>query len=348
MRLLHLVWGLETGGVETMLVNIINEQVKTDQVFLVIVNKHISEELIKKIDQKCIIKKINRKPKTRSYLKIIWLNMLLLCFRPNIIHVHSYRLSKLILGKWKIVRTIHNTKNNPEEYPRMSALYAISDAVAEYTKKQGFPNVKCIYNGIMTRKFSARIKCKPQNNFYKIVQISRLYIRQKGQDILIHALCLLKQRGFDKFHLYLIGVGKDEQKLQRLIKEKGLNEYVSFEGLKSQDYIYNHLCDYDLFVQPSRYEGFGITVAEAMAAKVPVLVSNIEGPMEIIGQGKYGMHFKSEEINDLAEKLEFILQGGYDYSLIDKAYQHICDNYDVKQTAQRYIQEYKKVIEKVR
>ena len=116
------------------------------------------------------------------------------------------------------------------------------------------------------------------------------------------------------------------------------------EKVKTQEFIYNHLCDYDLFVQPSRYEGFGITVAEAMAAKLPVLVSDIEGPMEIIGYGKYGMYFESENVDDLAEKLRNILQGGYDYSLVEKAYQHVCNHYDVVTTAQRYIAEYKKVI----
>lgn len=68
-----------------------------------------------------------------------------------------------------------------------------------------------------------------------------------------------------------------------------LEDHVIFEGLKEQAWIYENLCRYDLFIQPSRYEGFGLTVAEAISAKVPVLVSNIEGPLEIIDGGRLGM-----------------------------------------------------------
>ena len=50
---------------------------------------------------------------------------------------------------------------------------------------------------------------------------------------------------------------------------------------QTQDYVAAHLTDYDLFVQPSRWEGFGLTVAEAMAAGVPVLVSEGQGPAEV-------------------------------------------------------------------
>ena len=132
--------------------------------------------------------------------------------------------------------------------------------------------------------------------------------------------------------------------LKDIANELNISNKVIFEGLKSQEYIYEHLCEYDCFIQPSRCEGFGLTVAEAMAAKVPVLVSDIQGPMEVIGYGKYGMSFKSEDVDDLADKLKIILQGGFDYSLVDKAYEHVCKEYDVSKTAQKYIDEYTKVI----
>ena len=267
-------------------------------------------------------------------------------FRPNIIHIHSRRISKILFGKWNMVRTIHNSNNVSYEYSKMKALYAISDIVKEVTVKQGFPHVKTIYNGISTAHFKMREGEAPKNGNYKIVQVSRLKIRHKGQDILLNALSQLLSQGINNFELHLIGEGESEQILRQMTAELNLNDYVIFEGVKTQEHLYQHLCDYDVFVQPSRYEGFGLTVAEAMAAKLPVIVSDIQGPMEVIGHGQYGMSFKSGDAADLAEKLKTVLQGGYDYSLIDKAYHHVCKEYDVSTTAQRYLQAYRDVINK--
>ena len=344
MRIAHVVWGMKTGGVETMLVNIINEQVKIEQVRLYIVNNFIDEFVVEKISPLCKVVRLNRQPKKKDYLKILKLNLMLLAFWPNIIHIHSRRISKILFGKWKMVRTIHNSNNVSYEYPKMKALYAISDIVRDVTIKQGFPNVKTIYNGISSSNFKKREGDVPSDGFYKIVQVSRLRIMHKGQDILLNALNLLLSQGVKNFELHLIGEGESEQILQQMTVDLGLTDYVIFEGGKTQEYLVRHLCDYDLLVQPSRYEGFGLTVAEAMAAKLPVIVSDIQGPMEVIGYGKYGMYFKSGDANDLAEKLKTVLQGGYDYSLIDNGYRHVCENYDVSTTAKRYLEEYRKLL----
>ena len=344
MRIAHVVWGMKTGGVETMLVNIINEQVKTEKVRLYIVNNFIDEFVVEKISPICKVVRLNRQPKKKDYLKILKLNLMLLEFWPNIIHIHSRRISKILIGRWKMVRTIHNPNNVPYEYPKMKALYAISDIVRDVTIKQGFPNVKTIYNGITTSDFKTREGEAPSNGIYNIVQVSRLRIKHKGQDILLNALSLLLSQGIKNFVLHLIGEGESEQELRQMTADLSLTDHVCFEGVKTQEYLYQHLCDYDLFVQPSRYEGFGLTVAEAMAAKLPVIVSDIQGPMEVIDNGKYGISFKSEDVEDLADKLKTVLQGGYDYSLIDKAYNHIREYYDVATTAQRYLEEYRKLL----
>ena len=94
-------------------------------------------------------------------------------------------------------------------------------------------------------------------------------------------------------------------------------------------------------MQPSRYEGFGLTVAEAMLAGVPVLVSRNEGPFEIIDKGKYGYSFENGNSDDLMVKLQFILNN-YRQAL-DKALtgiNFIQNNYNVEKTAQIYLDIY--------
>ena len=83
-----------------------------------------------------------------------------------------------------------------------------------------------------------------------------------------------------------IGEGDSRTFLEKMSADLNVADRVDFLGLKDRDYIYQHLCDYDLMCHPSRFEGFGLTVAEGMVAKLPVLVATGDGPYEIIGQGK--------------------------------------------------------------
>jgi glycosyltransferase involved in cell wall biosynthesis len=125
-----------------------------------------------------------------------------------------------------------------------------------------------------------------------------------------------------------------------------LNDYIRFLGTKEREYVYTHLCTYDLLVQPSLNEGFGLTVAEAMAAKVPVLVSDIEGPMEVIEKGKYGYYFATEDATDCADKIQFIMEyytGTTNKQMVENAYQQVHVKYDIKQTAATYLNEYKQL-----
>ena len=93
----------------------------------------------------------------------------------------------------------------------------------------------------------------------------------------------------------------------------------------------------------ARYEGFGLTVAEAMAAKLPVLVSDEGGPYEIMGKGKYGYAFKMEDVDDCAKQIEYIYKN-YASALqkMEAAYQHVVENYSVARMVQEYLLQYKR------
>ena len=139
-------------------------------------------------------------------------------------------------------------------------------------------------------------------------------------------------------------MGGGKSQLIKMTHELHLDDHVIFEGLKEQTWIYENLCRYDLFIQPSRYEGFGLTVAEAIAAKVPVLVSNIEGPIEIIDGGRLGMTFENKNVDDCANKiLEFVKQGRNE-TIVEQAFHYVCEHYDVSVTAQKYLNVYRSLI----
>ena len=74
-------------------------------------------------------------------------------------------------------------------------------------------------------------------------------------------------------------------------------------GIKNQEWIKNNLCNYDLFIQASKNEGLGITAIESCAASVPMILSNIEGHLEISENGKFCQLFDSTINGDLGEKI---------------------------------------------
>ena len=177
-----------------------------------------------------------------------------------------------------------------------------------------------------------------------MVQVSRLDHHKKGQDLLIQALLKLRQQGEYNIELTLIGDGESRVFLQEMVNENNMGKEVHFLGSQSQDYIAEHLADYDLFVQPSRYEGFGLTVAEAMAAGVPVLVSSNQGPAEVIENGKYGWIFENEDSADLARMIMFLLS--HEEKVFQKAQlaqKYVDEKYNVKTTAYKYFCVYQDV-----
>lgn len=346
MRIVHIHWSLGTGGVETMLPDIANAQAEINEVAFVVINDWVEPSILAKIDQdKVRVVLLKRKAGSKNPWPIIKLNLFLMKFNPDIIHCHAYQEINLVFYPFgKRVRTIHNTHNLCCEYPRFDKLIAISKAVQDFTSNQGFESVLA-ENGIPVKRINHSQVRLCHDGKKHFVQVSRLDMKQKGQDVLLKALGILKANAnFGNFVMHFVGDGADEEKLREMAHELGLDGHIVFEGLKPQTWIYENLCRFDLFVQPSRYEGFGLTVAEAIAAKIPVLVSNIEGPFEIIDGGRLGLSFQNESAADCAEKLKSFMKYGRNVAQIEEAYQYVCEHYDVCGTARKYLEVYQSIL----
>jgi glycosyltransferase involved in cell wall biosynthesis len=344
MVVTHLIYSLNTGGAEILLVDIANEQVSNANVSIVIINANYNKALLSKIDKRIKVRIINRKDGSRNLFKIIRLNFILFKLKSDVIHCHNHDIIPLVLHPFKLrsVLTIHSVNIEKKYFKYYRKLFAISLIVKEdILRRSGIPSY-LVYNGICTEKFLQKADIPP-GDFFKMVIVSRLDHNIKGQHLVLEALKLLREKGISKINLDLIGSGNSEIILRELIIEYGLIKQVKFLGLKDRDFIYTHLKDYDLLIQPSLYEGFGLTVVEAMAAKVPVLVSDIDGPMEIIGQGEFGFYFQSGNATNLGEKLEYITSNyrtGEISRKVEEAYKHTRKNFEISTTAQLYLNSY--------
>ena len=333
-----------------MLVDIVNEQVKYADVEIIIINKSYNTALLKTIDSNIKVHLINRKPGDLNPLKLIKINKLIYYNQPHVIHAHNHNIVNLIwpLHKATTCLTVHDTGISTTNLNKYDKLFAISEAVKKDISLRGGPETKVVYNGIKIDKVKQALN-KPNNNLFKIVQISRLDFRKKGQNILLNAVSILKnERGYTNFSVDFIGEAsnvEDKIFLDFLVKDLGIENCTNFLGPKDRSYIYENLTNYDLLIQPSYYEGFGLTIVEAMAAKVPVLISQIDGPMEVINSGKYGLFFKVGNYTECANKIEEVITKRIiiDKYFLDKSYSYCKENFNIEKTATNYLSLYKDV-----
>lgn len=136
---------------------------------------------------------------------------------------------------------------------------------------------------IPTVKFSA--------DCFNIVSCGRLS-HAKGMDIAVDACAKLVADGFTGFHWYIVGGGPEESALREQIMRLGLEDCVSLLGMQSNPYPYIRCAD--LYVQPSRFEAFGLTIREAQVLAVPVLSTRTDGSAELISDSGTGLLCESD------------------------------------------------------
>lgn len=146
---------------------------------------------------------------------------------------------------------------------------------------------------------------------YVIVWHGRIEIRLKGLDLLLEAYHRLTARlkGYD-LRLHLMGTGPDADELQRRISTLGLNG-VSWhnEFVLDRQQIYRHLAAGDVYVFPSRREGFPVAPMEAMACGLPIVATANPGITDLLegGEKSGGIVVKPDDPVALADAVENLL-----------------------------------------
>ena len=113
---------------------------------------------------------------------------------------------------------------------------------------------------------------KNEQDEWIFVTTGRL-VPQKGHDIAISAAEELKHKGV-KFKWFFIGEGGERRNIERMIKEKGLQKCVILLGMHTNPYAFMRQAD--VYVQTSKFEGFGLTISEAKILGKPVVSTNFE------------------------------------------------------------------------
>lgn len=122
------------------------------------------------------------------------------------------------------------------------------------------------------------------NETIKICSVGR-FSKQKGFDLAVKACHQLIELGYD-IKWYVIGYGSEEQNIQTLIEQYGLENEFILLGKKANPYPYIAACD--IYCQPSRYEGKAVTVREAQILGKPVLITRFPTSYSQLQEGVDG------------------------------------------------------------
>jgi glycosyltransferase involved in cell wall biosynthesis len=166
-----------------------------------------------------------------------------------------------------------------------------------------------------------KIDCKPQYllNKYElttqqqiILTVARLSDSEgyKGYDRILEALPQMS-KSIPNVHYILVGKGDDRPRIEQLIAQLDLQDYVTLAGFVPDE----QLCDYynlcDVFAMPSKGEGFGIVYLEAMVCGKPCLGGNRDGAIDALCHGELGALVNPDDVDAIAQTLVQILQGTY-------------------------------------
>ncbi len=228
-----------------------------------------------------------------------------------IVHQHfgggSVRRLTRMATRAAIVTHVHSRVDEPNNsIPRprpmsgADVVIATSRAVADWII-DGEPRI--IYPGLYFPNDSDRPSAASPRDQLVLGSAGRL-VPLKGVVYLVRALALLRA-DFPHVTLEIAGKGPEQLTIQNEVKSLGLDDRVTFLGWCGD--ILPVLRGWDIFVQPSLEEGFGIAPLTAMAAGVPVVASAVGGLPELIKHGQTGWLVPPGDPPALADALRVFL-----------------------------------------
>ncbi len=254
MKILNVFYSFKQGGVERLGIAIANQlanyrDVESD---VCIISKEYSEELLSEFSKTVKVFKLESKRKLR---KLQYVRQLIRIIKENeidVVHVHQgnlmpfFLLIKTACPDVTFYFTVHDTyifSSDLNEMDRKIAnlickrIIAISDGVVKDIRSCGIKKekIKRIYNGINFDKFKM-VERKDRKEPFKIINVARFYPQKKGQDVLIKATAILKERGY-----------RNQRQMNALIN-------IEHNGILNNSYLdYNNVVDLEHHSKPIRF-----------------------------------------------------------------------------------------------
>jgi len=260
----------------------------------------------------------------------------------------------------KLVSTLHCEWKNHNYLTRLG--YRLTDHLFNYrilisqTVEQSYLNAgvlktphSVIYNPLdfgrienAQRNSEIRRELGVLPDDFLLINVAR-YIPCKGQKFLIQAMHKIIKNNFS-VKLLLVGRGPLEGELRSQIDRLHLGENVIITGFRTDIPVL--LKSADAFLFSSLWEGLGIAVIEAMAAKLPIIAPSLPALREYIRHGKEGLLIDIRDSGQVAEKVLFIANNQkLRKSLGHRAYLTAREKFNAEQIANNYLMVYDSLME---
>lgn len=164
----------------------------------------------------------------------------------------------------------------------------------------------------------------------------RFDVFQKGLDTLLDAVQLLVARR-PAVRLTLAGRGRDGDRLRREIAGRGLDREVEVLEHPTEADRLRLFARAGVVVMPSRFEGFGMVAAEAMAAGAPVVASAVDSLPEVLEGGRGGRLVAAEDPQELAAAVEGLLANPVERARLGAEARRLAGAYRWNSVAQRHL-----------
>lgn len=178
-------------------------------------------------------------------------------------------------------------------YKKCNRIIAVSENQANELKRyvpEAAEKITVIHN--LTDVKGIREKAKEQTEEwfnpqkFQIVSVGRVSY-EKGMDIAVRVCAKLVEDGFRNICWWIVGDGPVMQEIRKMIAELGMESYMKLVGMKENPYPY--IRQASLYVQPSRFEGYPMTILEALVIGQPVISTYNNGAKEILQDRKTGL-----------------------------------------------------------
>ena len=342
IKICHLITSIDRGGAENHLVSLIKKQCKNSKILLIYLrgNNYWKKELeslgvnVIRID---FLKLINIFRFIKVFAK---LEKTVLNFKPDIVHSHlsSMELLSAVLKffnpkKINLVITKHLDSHFLEAsfgqnkfikgvfidrfiLKNANKIICISQQVKKYFEKKisiSKNKIRVIYYGIdqdyfvndqkfKNTKLAKLIRKKLQKKNFLICCIAR-HVKQKSLDFLILSFAEYQKKNINST-LLLLGDGPERSKFIKLAKKNDI--YKKIIWVKYSKNVKDLLNLANVFVLPSRYEGFGMVFLEAMLTSTPIISTNASAIPEVIKHNYNGILIEPNNIKQMISALKKI------------------------------------------